>query len=546
MSELKKIAAQMDSLLKSIEDLEKMNPIAAGALRGAAVGAVTGGIKGAVGAKGKMKKDDPPGSSTATQGTTNVNQGAAASIASSFSQMMGSHGVHKAEEKMEKPPVSEAQRRAMHAAASGKSTLGIPASVGKDFADADKSGKLPEKKKKDKTEKADGSAPDKATQGFLESFTPATKHPKEPTAGMPSGKQKGARTTSTGFKLQVAKTEEQLDSLLKSIESLAKRDDNTNGKQHFEDRGAAGQGDLQHGDDPEADNQNNAPGDAKQRKKKTDTLNADVGSKLEEAIKADNPDDGRGTVLDETVKDRAKKAVTDPSSPYYRAKPDESNAPTIRYGAPGSNPVRTSGGSGTEGAVPKEKLSPLKNPAFRTKLAEQRRAAGVKKHYEDIVGDEDLLSKAEKDELFSEKPWKMAAPEYHSDKECAANEVYYQVMRLQEIRDKSFSVESKHPEAKAAFEYLYDCEKKKLKEKVECYKTARPRKEAKLSKSELLQRLDSKTLTASLRKSHSDAEIGLMIKAAVDAGRVHRNVLLEWYNFQTVNPAVLDVYDSEE
>lgn len=51
-------------------------------------------------------------------------------------------------EKLSKPPVSEAQRRAMHAAAKGKSTLDIPKSVGKEFADSDKGGKLPEKAKK--------------------------------------------------------------------------------------------------------------------------------------------------------------------------------------------------------------------------------------------------------------------------------------------------------------------------------------------------------------------------------------------------------------
>ena len=41
------------------------------------------------------------------------------------------------------PPVSEAQRRAMFAAKSGKSTLGIPKKVGKEFAEADTGGKLP-------------------------------------------------------------------------------------------------------------------------------------------------------------------------------------------------------------------------------------------------------------------------------------------------------------------------------------------------------------------------------------------------------------------
>lgn len=48
------------------------------------------------------------------------------------------------------PPKSEAQRRAMYAAAEGKSTLGISKSVGKEFVNADKGGKLPEKAKKQK------------------------------------------------------------------------------------------------------------------------------------------------------------------------------------------------------------------------------------------------------------------------------------------------------------------------------------------------------------------------------------------------------------
>jgi hypothetical protein len=46
------------------------------------------------------------------------------------------------------PPVSEAQRRAMRAAAAGHSTLGIPQKVGAEFSSADKGGKLPAKKKK--------------------------------------------------------------------------------------------------------------------------------------------------------------------------------------------------------------------------------------------------------------------------------------------------------------------------------------------------------------------------------------------------------------
>lgn len=46
-------------------------------------------------------------------------------------------------EPLMKPPVSQAQRAAMGAAASGNSTLGIPKKVGKEFINADQGGKLP-------------------------------------------------------------------------------------------------------------------------------------------------------------------------------------------------------------------------------------------------------------------------------------------------------------------------------------------------------------------------------------------------------------------
>ena len=45
------------------------------------------------------------------------------------------------------PMRSESQRRAMHAAAAGKSTLKIPKSVGKEFVKSDPGGKLPKRKK---------------------------------------------------------------------------------------------------------------------------------------------------------------------------------------------------------------------------------------------------------------------------------------------------------------------------------------------------------------------------------------------------------------
>jgi len=43
------------------------------------------------------------------------------------------------------PMRSEQQRKAMHAAASGNSTLDIPKKVGKEFVAADKGGKLPKR-----------------------------------------------------------------------------------------------------------------------------------------------------------------------------------------------------------------------------------------------------------------------------------------------------------------------------------------------------------------------------------------------------------------
>lgn len=58
------------------------------------------------------------------------------------------------------PPVSQAQRKAMFAAAEGKSTLGIPKKVGEEFTAADKPGKLPAKapKKRDGAKSAVKSA----------------------------------------------------------------------------------------------------------------------------------------------------------------------------------------------------------------------------------------------------------------------------------------------------------------------------------------------------------------------------------------------------
>jgi hypothetical protein len=54
------------------------------------------------------------------------------------------------------PMKSQAQRGAMYAAKAGKSTLGIPRSVGAEFVKSDTGGKLPRKVKKDTRNYAKG------------------------------------------------------------------------------------------------------------------------------------------------------------------------------------------------------------------------------------------------------------------------------------------------------------------------------------------------------------------------------------------------------
>lgn len=68
----------------------------------------------------------------------------------------------KSDDSLEKAPVSEAQRKAMHAAAAGDSELGIPKSVGKEFADKDPGGKLPER-----AEKSNGALSDREPTGMM-------------------------------------------------------------------------------------------------------------------------------------------------------------------------------------------------------------------------------------------------------------------------------------------------------------------------------------------------------------------------------------------
>jgi hypothetical protein len=78
------------------------------------------------------------------------------------------------------PPVSEVQRRAMGAAMSGHSTLGIPASVGKESIEADPGGKLPERSKDvEKIEPASGPMSTKGPTGTSEGLPKAAEQTSE-------------------------------------------------------------------------------------------------------------------------------------------------------------------------------------------------------------------------------------------------------------------------------------------------------------------------------------------------------------------------------
>lgn len=82
------------------------------------------------------------------------------------------------------PPVSEAQRKAMFAAKAGKSNIGIPKSVGSEFANADPGGKLPEK------------AHDKELDSHGNEMAFGSAKPIIRDGGPGSGPQKGGRSSS--------------------------------------------------------------------------------------------------------------------------------------------------------------------------------------------------------------------------------------------------------------------------------------------------------------------------------------------------------------
>lgn len=99
------------------------------------------------------------------------------------------------------PPVSEKQRKAMYAAAEGKSNIGIPKKVGKEFTKADPGGKLPKQAPKAKGQ-VDRSSHFKGNPGFPSS--PEAKSPPPATYQAHEAREKsvmgaGYRQHESGF-----------------------------------------------------------------------------------------------------------------------------------------------------------------------------------------------------------------------------------------------------------------------------------------------------------------------------------------------------------
>jgi len=77
-------------------------------------------------------------------------------------------------------------------------------------------------------------------------------------------------------------------------------------------------------------------------------------------------------------------------------------------------------------------------------------------------------------------------------------------------------------------------------------KLSEQRRAAGFKKSEMLGKMTSEDLTKSMLKKHQPREIEAMLRAGVEEGKLHRNVLLEYQNFGTVSTAVLGLASDEE
>jgi hypothetical protein len=125
------------------------------------------------------------------------------------------------------PPESEAQRRAMGAAAGGKSNLGIPPSVGKEMIEKDPGGKLPEKVKDEPAEHQEMAERIRAQSGGKDVEAPKPASGPMSTKG-PYGTSEGLPATSEALKAQASAPDRAKDTAgramsLDEIKTNAKR-----------------------------------------------------------------------------------------------------------------------------------------------------------------------------------------------------------------------------------------------------------------------------------------------------------------------------------
>lgn len=86
----------------------------------------------------------------------------------------------------------------------------------------------------------------------------------------------------------------------------------------------------------------------------------------------------------------------------------------------------------------------------------------------------------------------------------------------------------------------------KLKDPSFQAKLVQQRRQANFKKSEDMGKITSEALTKSMLQKHQPKEIEAMLRAGVEEGKLHRNILLEFQNFGTVNTAVLGLASDEE
>ena len=354
-------------------------------------------------------------------------------------------------ETLSKPPVSEAQRRAMFAAASGKSTLGIPKSVGKEFADADEGGKLPDKK--DKAGKAEGEKEDgPMAQTVYHDGNTVTSVEDSPHSIAAQSKllvQNYAHEKSVGRKHYYRHILEPNKRAIVFAHSALKKSDDDG--EYFEKAVKAFPKKLYH-----IHNDGEKITDKPMSLEEIHNLWGGV-KRLEAA----------GHILvphEEKEKDKAEKAAKPGDTLNYKeinkpASKDPDAAHGLKYGPGGSvehvDPV---------------KPQPPKTPGLTPKVT--------------------------------------SSPSTHA--------------AMQEAKIKGGKSSHNPPTALEAIK-----ERQKMK------------------KSEVFGQVTTETLTKSMREKHTDAQITEMLKAACDEGMIHRNVLLEWLNYKTINPALINLVTEE-